>query len=146
MKIMIDRAIKFRCRAADAGAHSGLDCRPSVVGCRSSPESAGAGAAVYHATGCHSATIAGNEPVRGLPRSLLRPLLAYEIAASRRCRWRDDDGNRRRQISFVPGDVHDWFRGITNHFLESVRIQTALVGYLYGAYQITLSYSNLLHS
>lgn len=53
---------------------------------RPSPGQAGAGAAVYHATGCRSVTIAGNEPAPGpsegpslTPPS--RPL--REIAASR---------------------------------------------------------------
>lgn len=76
-KIMIDRAIKCRCHAADRGTHGA----PTVA-----PGPAGAGAAVYHATGRRSVTIAGNEPA---PEPSEGPSLTppsrplREIAASR---------------------------------------------------------------
>lgn len=83
--------------AADRGKLSRPTDEPSVV--------AGVGGGWCSRVRRHrvpSATIAGNEPTRGLPRGLLRPLLAYEIAASRRCPRHDDNGYRRRRISSGP--------------------------------------------
>lgn len=88
------------------GAHTGL-----TVDRRSSSEPAGAGAAVYDATGCHSATIAGNEPAPRPSEGPLTPLLAYEIAASRRYLTTtpdtmttdiDEDGFRRTEAAYTP--------------------------------------------
>lgn len=135
---MIDRAIKFRCRVADRGTH---EAGPSAVGRRSSPEPAGAGAAVYDATGCHSATIAGNEPAPRPSEEPLTPLLAYEIAASRRCLTTtpdtmtteiDEDGFRRRPrrrggriYVMRPPRINSVVLPLD--FLESVAVQTGIL-------------------
>lgn len=79
---MIDRAIKSRCRATDRGT-LGADRRPSAVGRRRSrrglmqPCTTPRGAIRPQLL-----VMSRPEAFRG---ALLRPLLAYEIAASRRC-------------------------------------------------------------
>jgi len=96
---------------------------------------AGAGAAVYDATGCHSATIAGNEPAPRPSEGPLTPLLAYEIAASRRYLTTtpdtmtteiDEDGFRWIEAAYIrPPRINS--EVLPADFLESVAVQTGIL-------------------